>query len=480
MTAPRTTVAPTARPATMLPLPNALGSTPAKTLPPPGAPGWTLKKRLSHPDAPEGPPEKMRRLYTHQQTRATLQGHIALYSMTRSNAAVEKQRVAEAVSEWVASQRQFKGVRPFFHSEGVAFNIVDNILAFYGHGGTHPIMAVNACRSQHHPTCLTIIEEMQPQPLAPAPKTITEIVFAEFQESFELDTCAERPMVLDVRACLPPQVSAYNTIRGVPPSVETTPFTRAPILLHAQQDPFDFQTNSKTSSTGFDAFYGGKDVAMPDLPVSKDFMYATLAQSFNVPKLLTMAIAIESARHLVLGTVVVLKTTATVEAAALELHNLFCQRVAITTVLLGPGPHTNTTALKQQRVDVRATLEQLGVVLCVREKSAIRELMDTLAEIKNDKTSILGRMMMYREERSLDSVRYNIMKSAIKLVKERQDINIISTKSMGAQRLAYMNTVRDAKTVPLTDELRLANKKKANEEICQYPGRHFTVNSLNQ
>jgi hypothetical protein len=442
-------------------------------------PGSTLGVRLSGPDEPGTPPGKRRRLHVHQPTVAKLRGCKFLYA-TVGGPRPETQRITAAVCEWAKTQPQFETVCRSFHVHAFATNLVDNILSFQGTGATAPIMAVKACIPKHVSMSFAAKDVMQPPAPKQAQMTIAESVLEYYKDTVQFDfepgsllQAVSDPFQIKTETTCPPPSPGFDAFEVYQDSSQLD--FEPGSLLHALPDP--------SPPPGFDAFYGGKDVEMPTLPTSKGLLHASLAQDFLPPKLLCMAVAIETARHLINATVIVLNTTREVCSTALELDHLFHKQIKIAGVLFGQGPNTDPEKLNLQRVEVRATLQQLGVVICVREPSAIRELMDTLAEIKNDKESVLGKMIMHRLERHNDSFTFKILQASIELIKERQKNNMAHTKNVAAARLEYQMSSEDAKKVPVTtlsDELRLANKKRAVFEINRHTNRYYSKNSDNQ
>ncbi|KAJ1470315.1 hypothetical protein T484DRAFT_1753941 [Baffinella frigidus] len=466
------------------------------------------------------PPGKRLRFQAPKPIEATLGGHKFLYVENQHAAQVEKTRITDSVVEWVRGQPQFAVVEDRFLSYTFAVSVVDGILAWQGQGGTKPIMAVKACQPHQVTMSLEVMGMMKPTAPQRVPRTVAEMVLddlrmpppapkkvsktvsktvAEAESAlddrswrFELDTSVDRPR-LDVSKCGVPPMSSYATVEEMLPTTPTilsatfsdedilSTFSDEDIYTAVPSEGFDdfYDPRSFTLTGGFDDFYDSKDVTMPIMPSSTEFARATLEQRFEVPKKLATAITIVTGRQLLLATVMVLGTVPAVMDAALELQHMFHDRIKFSTVLFGQSRYVDVEALVKQREDVRDTIEKCGVVVCVRETSAIREVMDIFAEIKNDEASVLGKMITHRHQRHEDAFTFNLVRSAIKLVDVCKDMNLDDAKKTAAQRLAFQLGAAEKK-VPLSNETLLANKMKANERIILNSDRFFSVDSNRQ
>jgi hypothetical protein len=452
------------------------------------------------------PPGKRLRYHAPKPIEAKLGGHMFLYVESPDAAKVEKTRITDSVVEWVRAQPQFAVVEEHFLSYTFAVSIVDSILAWQGQGGTKPIMAVKACQPHQVPLSMEMMGMMQPtapprvrrtvaemalddlRMPPPVPKTVSKKVVGRESalddhrsRRFELDTRVDWPR-LDVSACGTPPVSSFATVEEMLP-VTPTIFHNLPgeDIYTAPSEGFDdfYGLKDFPHTEGFEGFYDSKDTTMPLMPSSTEFARATLTQRFDVPKKLATSITIVAGRQLLMATVLVLESVPAVLAASLELQQLFHDRVKFSTVLFGRNRYVDTEVLATQREDVRDTIEKCGVVVCVRETSAIREVMDILAEIKKDKGSHLGGAITHRHQRHSDAFTFNILRSAVKLVDVCKDMNLRDAKATAAQRLAFQIGAAQ-KEDPLSNETLLANKMMANQRVILNPDRFFTVGSNRQ
>ncbi|KAJ1469110.1 hypothetical protein T484DRAFT_3628732 [Baffinella frigidus] len=295
-----------------------------------------------------------------------------------------------------------------------------------------PISGVKTCTPRHVSMNHSIMEEMLHKvDKVDSRKDDAEVGWGGFQ----LDTCAKRQK-LDTSFVR----SAAST---------TTNATILEILPEPR----------KSSMPTHDQFFG--------------------RQVYKAPCNIAMGIGIEAARHFLLGTVVILENDEEVMIAVVDLGITFQDRVPIYTFSLGQGPDTTAEELVAQRVGARKTLADCGVVVCLRDKSVLQELIDTLLEIKNDKTSRLGHMIEFRKERQIDHVEYKLHQSMLKYVDFRKQEIIKETRLTASLRLTHKYTLKSAKLAPLSDKMRLDNMTRANVEIQKRPFHYFTVDADN-
>ncbi|KAJ1469604.1 hypothetical protein T484DRAFT_3628089 [Baffinella frigidus] len=404
------------------------------------------------------PPGKRLRYHAPKPIEAKLGGHLFLYVENPDAAKVEKTRITDSVIEWVRAQPQFAVVEEHFLSYTFA--------ACQPHQVPMSMKMMGMMQPTAPPRVPRTVAEMALDDLRmppPAPKTVSKMVVGAESalddhrpRRFELDTRVDWPR-LDVSACGTPPVSSFVTVEEMLPVTPTIFHNLSGEDIYtAPSEGFDdfYELKDFPPTEGFEGFYDSKDTTMPLMPSSTEFARATLTQRFDVPKKLATAITIVAGRQLLMATVIVLETVPAVLDASLELQQLFHDRVKFSTVLFGRSRYVDTEVLVTQREDVRDTIEKCGVVVCVRETSAIRE-------------------------RHKDAFTFNILRSAVKLVDVCKDMNLHDAKATAAQRLAFQMGAAQKKAL-LSNETLLANKMKANERVILNPDRFFTVGSNRQ
>lgn len=387
-----------------------------------------------------------------------------LFLKTHAEVAKERKRIADDVFAWAETQSQFKCSQAFFPAKTFALIMVDGFMST----PRKPISGVKTCTPRHVSMNKTIMEEMLHRvDKVDSRKDDAEVGWGGGQ----LDTCAKRQK-LDTSFVR----SAVSTTTNAT-ILEILPEPRKSSMPTHDQFFGRVAPIFTTATPGFEAFYDGKDVEAPHMPVSMEFLLSTTQQAYKAPCNIAMGIGIEAARHFLLGTVVILENDEEMMNAVVDLGITFQECVPIYTFSLGQGPDTTAEELVAQRVGARKTLADCGVVVCLRDKSVLQELIGTLSEIKNDKTSRLGHMIEFRKERQIDHVEYKIHQSMLKYADFRKQEIIKETRLTASLRLAHNYTLKSAKLAPLSDKMRLDNMTRADVNVRKSPSNYFTVDA---